>query len=293
MRLFRPATMLLAVAAMASSACSISLDAAQYVGKEDKNFAVTAKPEVVLKTFDGSIEVSAWDKSQVAVTIERRAGSQAEAEELKVTAEQVGNKVVIEAVKPENRVQVGWNHGRSVSFVVHVPKQADLTATSGDGSIEARGLAGTVELKSGDGSIKAADLSGDVGIHTGDGSVEAANVSGGLSIATGDGSVSVSGAPRTLKAHTGDGSVHVDVATTTTPTDDWEVTTGDGSINVALPSGFNAVLDAHTGDGSVNADDFGLKAHGDDRNDLQGTLGSGGKTLRIRSGDGSIRVEKR
>jgi DUF4097 and DUF4098 domain-containing protein YvlB len=286
--------MLLALAAVASSACSIDLDAAQYVGKEDKNFAVSGKAEVVLKTFDGSIEVTAWDKSQVAVTIERRAGSQAEANELKVTAEQVGNKVVVEAVKPDHDgVHMGWNHGRSVSFVVHVPKQADLTASSGDGSIQASGLAGTVELKSGDGSIKAADLTGDVGIHTGDGSVEAQNVSGGLSIATGDGSVSVSGAPRTLKAHTGDGSVHVEVATTTTPSEDWEITTGDGSVNVALPAGFNAQLDAHTGDGGVSADDFGLKVSGDEKNNLQGAIGSGGKTLRIRSGDGSIHVEKR
>ena len=53
------------------------------------------------------------------------------------------------------------------------------------------------------------------------------------------------------------------------------------------------MVDAHTGDGRVNAEDFGLKAHGDDKNDLQGTLGSGGKTLRIRSGDGSISIAKR
>jgi DUF4097 and DUF4098 domain-containing protein YvlB len=284
---------LFALSVLASAACSIELDAAQYVGKEDKSFAVTGTADVSIKTFDGSIQVTAWDKPEVAVTIERRADNQSDADALKVKAEQTGSRIVLEALKPESEIHVGWTHGRSVSFVVHVPKQSNLSAKSGDGSIQASGVSGTVDLASGDGSIKAADLTGQVGLHTGDGSVSAQNVSGALTIATGDGSVNVEGAPHSLKAHTGDGSIHVSVASTTSPEEDWEITTGDGSVSVTLPQGFNALLDAHTGDGTVNADDFGLKAHGDDKNDLQGTLGSGGKTLRIRSGDGSISIARR
>jgi DUF4097 and DUF4098 domain-containing protein YvlB len=294
MRLLRPATpVLFALSVLASAACSIELDAAQYVGKEDKSFAVTGTADVSIKTFDGSIQVTAWDKPEVAVTIERRADNQSDAEALKVKAEQTGGRIVLEALKPESEIHVGWTHGRSVSFVVHVPKQSNLSAKSGDGSIQASGVTGTVDLASGDGSIRAVDLTGQVGLHTGDGSVSAQNVSGALTIATGDGSVTVEGAPHSLKAHTGDGSIHVAVASTTSPAEDWEITTGDGSVSVTLPQGFNALLDAHTGDGTVNADDFGLKAHGDDKNDLQGTLGSGGKTLRIRSGDGSISIARR
>ena len=291
----RPRLAVLALAALASSACTIDLDAAQYTAKEDKSFNVAGKAEVSLKTFDGSISVMAWDKSQVALTIERHAGSQAEAEALKVKAEQEGNRIIVEAVKPEGHdgMHVGWHAGRSVSFVLHVPKQTDLTASSGDGSISANGLAGTVQLKSGDGSIKAADLVGDVTVHTGDGSVDADNVSGALDVSTGDGSVSISGAPKALKARTGDGSVNVRVAGGVAgPTEDWDISTGDGGVTVNLPSGFNAQLDAHTGDGSVSADDFGLRPTGEDKNNLQGTLGSGGRTLRIRSGDGSIHVGK-
>jgi DUF4097 and DUF4098 domain-containing protein YvlB len=271
MRLLRPAApALFALSIATSAACSIELDAAQYVGKEDKSFAVSGAADVTIKTFDGSIQVTAWDKPEVAVTIERRADNQADADALKVKAEQTGGRVVIEALKPESEIHVGWTHGRSVSFVVHVPKQSNLSAKSGDGSIQASGVSGTVDLSSGDGSIKAADLTGQVALHTGDGSVSAQNVTGTLTIATGDGSITVEGAPRALKAHT-----------------------GDGSVAVELPEGFNATLDAHTGDGTVNAEAFGLKAHGEDKNDLQGTLGSGGRTLRIRSGDGSISIARR
>lgn len=292
MRAVRGRMAVLALAAAASAACSINLDAAQYVNKEEKSFAVTGKAEVVLKTFDGSIELAAWDKSQVAVTIQREAGNQADANELKVTAEQVGNRIVIEAVKPENRTEIGWNNGRSVSFIVHVPKTTDVTASSGDGSITATGVDGTVTLKSGDGSIKAASLTGDVTIHTGDGSIDAENITGGLNMSTGDGSMSITGAPKSLRAHSGDGSVHVDVGSASRADGDWDISTGDGSVTVTLPGGFNAQLDAHTGDGDISAEDFGLRPSNDSKNDLRGVIGSGGPTLRIRSGDGSIHLSK-
>jgi DUF4097 and DUF4098 domain-containing protein YvlB len=296
MRTIRSGAAILALAVAASTACSINLNAEQYVNKEHKTFAVTGKADVELKTFDGSIEVTSWDKPEVAVTIERRADTQAEAEALKVTAEQSGNRVVIHAVKPErseSQVQVGFHHGRSVRFVVSVPRTTDLNATSGDGSISVSGITGRVDARSGDGSIATNDISGDVGLDTGDGSISADNVTGDLKINTGDGSVSVKGQPRGLIAHTGDGSVSVDVTSATTAAGDWELTTGDGGIHVTLPANFNAQLDAHTGDGGIDANDFGLRATGEDRNDLRGAIGSGGPTLRLRTGDGGITLSKR
>ena len=41
------------------------------------------------------------------------------------------------------------------------------------------------------------------------------------------------------------------------------------------------------------AEDFGLRTSGDHRSDLKGNIGSGGAALRIRTGDGSIRLAKR
>jgi DUF4097 and DUF4098 domain-containing protein YvlB len=294
MRTLRSGAALLALAVAGSTACSINLNAEQHVAKEQKTFAVTGAAELELKTFDGSIEVTSWDKPEVAVTIERRASSQAEAEALKVTSEQIGNRVVIHAPKPEREdVQVGWQQGRSVRFVVTVPRTTQLNATSGDGSISVTGITGRVDVRSGDGSITASNVSGDVGIDTGDGSVSAEDVSGNLKINTGDGSVTVKGQPRALVAHTGDGSVSVDVTSAAAPVSDWELSTGDGGIHVALPAGFNAQIDAHTGDGGINANDWGLRASGEDRNDLRGAIGSGGPTLRLRTGDGGITLTKR
>jgi DUF4097 and DUF4098 domain-containing protein YvlB len=294
MRTFRFGAPLVVLALAMSVGCSIDLNAEQYVAKEEKSFAVSGKAELEVKTFDGSVEVTSWDKPQVALTIERHAGSQAEADTLKVNTTQTGNRIVVEAVKPErNEVHVGWHQGRSVRFIVRVPRQTDLTATSGDGAISISGVTGAVSARSGDGSISVSDVSGDVIIHTGDGAVSAEQVSGRVDVSTGDGSVTIKGAPHSLKARTGDGALDLDVATSASQADDWDLSTGDGGVSVVLPSGFNAQLDAHTGDGGIDASDFGLRPSGEEKNDLQGTIGSGGRTLRIRTGDGGITIRKK
>ena len=296
MRTIRSGAPILALAVVASAACSINLNAEQYVNKEHKTFTVSGQADVELKTFDGSIEVTSWDKPEVSVTIERRADSQAEAEALKVTADQTGNRIVIHAVKPEHsdsEMHVGFHQGRSVRFVVSVPRTTDLNATSGDGSISVSGITGRVTARSGDGSITTSDIKGDVGLDTGDGSITAEGVTGNLKINSGDGSVTVRGQPQALIAHTGDGSVNVDVTAAAAPASDWELTTGDGGIHVTLPANFNAQVDAHTGDGGIEANDFGLRATGEERNDLRGSIGSGGPTIRLRTGDGGITLSKR
>lgn len=282
-----------AVAAVLTSGCEINVSADQFVGKEEKTFTVTGKPELALKTFDGAIEVTAWDKPVVGLTIERRAGTQADAEALKVTTSQDGNRIIVEAIQPERQVQVGFNTGRSVRFVVSVPNQTDLQARTGDGSISVTGVHGRLELRTGDGSIAGTGLNGEVVAQTGDGSVTLEGVKGNVDVHTGDGSVRVAGAPDALKTHTGDGSITLSVERGTAIAKDWEISTGDGAVKLELPDGINADLDASTGDGSVTAGDFGIEPSGADKNELRGRVGSGGSTIRLRSGDGSITVAKR
>ena len=87
--------------------------------------------------------------------------------------------------------------------------------------------------------------------------------------------------------------------------DNWDITTSDGSIVVTLPGLFNAELDAETSDGAVRTNHPLLEDHRDDRRDgedgderrerrrvLRSKIGDGGKTFKIRSGDGTIRIER-
>jgi hypothetical protein len=73
--------------------------------------------------------------------------------------------------------------------------------------------------------------------------------------------------------------------------DDWSFTTGDGSVSLYLPNDFSAQLDASTGDGSVHSELSVSGTRGEhERRSLQGQIGQGGKLLKIRTGDGTIRL---
>ena len=86
----------------------------------------------------------------------------------------------------------------------------------------------------------------------------------------------------------------------TAMTGDWSVSTGDGGVALYLPSDFGAELDAHTNDGSIRNelavaaeadDDRGRRDGDEERHTLRRRLGSGGRMLKIRTGDGSIRLK--
>ena len=55
----------------------------------------------------------------------------------------------------------------------------------------------------------------------------------------------------------------------------------------------DAELDASTGDGTISAGDFGLQTDGERKHELRGRIGTGGPTLKVRTGDGGITIAKR
>jgi len=297
-------TLALATALPFTLAGCVVVDSQGHITREEKRFTVSGTPELKLVTFDGAIEIRAGDGKNVVVEIEKRGPTKESTEELKVESKQDGDRIEVEVKKPAHEV-VFFGVGRmspTAKLIVTMPRDGNVTARSGDGSIRIEHVHGRLELKTGDGSIRATDIAGQLTLSTGDGSVTLDDVGGDLDVDTGDGSVSVAGKLTTVKLHTGDGSITFRAAAGTFMKDDWSMTTGDGGIALYLPSDFGAELDAHTGDGSIR-NELDLKAeaeaddrdrdrdHDRDRRTLKGKLGSGGKLLRIRTGDGSIRLK--
>lgn len=285
-----------ALLALACSGCSINLNGDEIIVREEARFAVDGPAELILETFDGSVSVTSSERPEILVEIHKRGPDREQAASLEVRTSQDGNRVRLEAPDPGREGFVGIGHviTPSVSFVVTVPRSTAVTARTRDGSITLDDLEGTIDVRSGDGSIKASRITGDMRAETGDGSMRIDDVEGRVSLDSGDGSIRASGRFDALHARTRDGSIDIEVAAGSRMSDDWDLTTGDGTVVVRLPSSFDAEVDAQSGDGSVRSEIGGLERKGDDgRESLRGRLGQGGHQLRLRSGDGSIRIVER
>jgi DUF4097 and DUF4098 domain-containing protein YvlB len=272
----------------------IGADQNKYVEREEKHFAVTGKPDVVLTTFDGSIEIRTWDKPDVQVVVEKRGRDQNAVAAIEIHAEQNGNHVEVSVTEPKH-TGLNFHFGnRSAKLLISLPASSDVSAKSGDGSIDIERVTGRVQLRSGDGSIRGRSLSGDVKATTGDGSIKIDGVNGVLSVDTGDGSIAVGGKLTRLHARSGDGSVTIRADAGSAPEADWDISTGDGSVTLEVPDGFDAELDAHTGDGGIRMQDVTVSNVTGQlgKNTVRGRLGAGGREVRVRTGDGSITLRR-
>jgi DUF4097 and DUF4098 domain-containing protein YvlB len=273
----------------------VSADLNKYVEREEKRFSTSGTPDVALSTFDGSIEIRAWDKPEVEVIVEKRAVDKEAAATIEVHARQDGNRVTVDVKVPKTSgFGIHFNKSRSAKLIVSAPASSNIAASSGDGSIDVARISGHLELRSGDGSIQGRELNGDVRAHTGDGSIRLDGVNGTLDVDTGDGSVAASGKLTSVRARSGDGSVAIHARAGSAAESDWNIVTGDGSVTLELPDGFNGELDAHTGDGRIHMSGITLSNVTGEigRNDVRGQLGSGGRRVRVRTGDGSITLRK-
>ncbi len=282
----------LSSAALIASGCVV-VDSQGHIVRDEKRFTVSGTPDLRLTTFDGGIDIRSGEGKEIIVEIEKRGPSQEAVDRLEVAASQDGNRVTVEVKKPTGEFwSFGMGHSSpSARLIVTMPKDGDVTARSGDGSIRVEHVHGALDLRTGDGSIRASDVSGRLVLNTGDGSVTLDEAEGDLELETGDGGVTVAGKLGSVKLHTGDGSITFRAEAGSVMKDDWSITTGDGGVALYLPSDFSAELDAHTGDGSIRSDIQVTGAAENSRRNVRGRLGSGGKMLRIRTGDGSIHLK--
>lgn len=254
-----------------------------------KSYTLTGKPQLSVQAGDGSVTILSRNQNQIDAHVTTRGWRVGP--DVKIEERQTGNAVEITIHVPRSHFNFfGASHGLRVELVV--PRNADLDIHTGDGAITCDPVSGNIRLDSGDGSINAHGLSGTVRLHSGDGAINASGVDGSLDASTGDGRISVRGRFDSLQLRSGDGSIQAETAAGSKTAAGWSLRTGDGSIRLALPADFAADLDAHTGDGRITIG-FPVTVSGTlGRSTIRGKLGAGGGPLVLRSGDGSIHIEK-
>jgi Putative adhesin len=285
LRLSRGAMVLgLAVGLCAFAASSLRAD------EVTKTFTVSGHARVRVTTDDGSVRVSTGDIKQVEIRVVY-SGYKLD-KDLRVSSEQNGDSVEVEAKTSGGGL---WSWGvrhSSLRVEVHMPKDADLSVRSGDGSVEADSINGNVDITAGDGSITAQSLKGSMRFHTGDGHIEGRGLDGTVDASSGDGHINVEGRFDGMTIRTGDGSVNARAAAGSKVGTAWSIHTGDGSVDLEVPGDLAANLDASTHDGHIS---LGLQVTVEgtfSSSSIHGKLNGGGAALTIHTGDGSIHLSK-
>jgi len=277
-------------AAMTAAVLALAMAGAARAEEITKTYTISGRARVHVETDDGSIRVSTGDIKQVEIRVEY--GGYKLDRDLLVNMSQNGDSVDVSA---KTRSTSFWNwgvHHTSLRVEIHMPREADLSARSGDGSIEVDSLNGNVDLTAGDGHITAQGLRGNLRFHTGDGHIEARGLDGQVDASAGDGHINVEGRFDSLRIKTGDGSVTARADAGSHVNSPWDIHTGDGSVDLEIPGDLKANIEASTNDGRISLG-LPITVEGTfSSSKIQGKLNGGGQTVTIRTGDGSIHLNK-
>src|SRR5262249_12967335 len=150
----------------------------------NKNYTISGRATVKVDTNDGSVRIVTGDAKTVQFRVEYE-GYELD-KNLHIESSQSGDTVELTA-----RVTGHWGfswggHSRRLHVEVLMPRQADLDAHTGDGSVEAAALEGNIRVYTGDGSIRANNLTGTIDLHTNDGSINVDTLKGDMRLHTGD-----------------------------------------------------------------------------------------------------------
>ena len=274
-----------------------------------KSFKVEGTAKVRIETTDANIRVTSCECATVEARITTQ-GWTIGGDGINIVDHQTGDQVDIEVRFPRRLFQMNWGN-RRVDIEIKTPLNADLDLHTGDGNVDVQGIKGTLLLRSGDGHLNLSELQGTLRASTGDGNIDMRNVRGDLTLHTADGRIDLSGIDGSLRAETGDGRVRVngrfdvlDVKTGDGGIDavaadgskldaNWRLNTGDGNLTLRLPAAIAADVELQTNDGSIDLDMPVTVSGRQGKREVHGQLNGGGKLLSLKTGDGSIRLEKR
>jgi DUF4097 and DUF4098 domain-containing protein YvlB len=231
--------------------------------QESKSFTISGSPSVNVNTFDGSVQIHGWDKSEVKYTVTKRASDDEGIRQIRMEDSQTASSVSVIARSENDR-------DGSASIELWVPRNATLHVSSDDGSLRLDGVSGDITLRTGDGSIEVNEGTGQLKVNTGDGHIHVMHFDGQLDAVTGDGSIRMDGNFNALSART-----------------------GDGGISLTVPASSNFTLETNaagevTNEGLTLTEDISPS-----KRVKRWRVGSGGKVFVLNTGDGQIVLRSR
>ncbi len=202
---------------------------------------------------NGGISVKGWERNEILVRARIQATAPSQTE-----ADALAGQMVINTAGANifaSGPEIRRDHSWSVSFEVFVPRRSDLSLQSHNGGISISDVHGRLDFQA---------LNGGVVLNRVGGSVHGGTTNGGLVVQ--------------LSGDRWDGE-ELDVKTT------------NGGIIMSVPENYSAHLETGTVNGSLQIG-FPVTGQGNITRELAVNLGSGGRTIRARTTNGGVRINR-
>jgi DUF4097 and DUF4098 domain-containing protein YvlB len=275
--------------------------------KEDFHYTypLTAGGRLSLDNFNGSVEISSWEKAEVEINGTKYANTQSRLNEIKIDITPSPSSISIRTTPPGDR-----RGNAGARYVIRVPRKVLLDPiTSSNGGIRVDGIDGNVRLRTSNGTVRAMRVNGSLEANTSNGGVEASDVTGNTTIHTSNGTVRAEVKKGRFEATTSNGGInarvfepdasnpvrlessngHIELSLDAPR--EVRARTSNSSITLRVPSSLNARLRAHTSNSSITTDfDVNVRGGNLSKHHLEGDIGSGGSLLDLETSNGGIRV---
>lgn len=205
---------------------------------------------------NGGIAVEGWDGNDIRVEarVAVRGDSESEASALVDSVEVRLDGRTLEARSDRDRSDS--YPAWWVSFRIRVPRDTDLELRTSNGGISVADVVSRVRFEASNGGVTLRDIGGDV------------------------------------KGQTSNGGLRVELSGDRWVGEGLDVRTTNGGVRLAIPEGYSARLETGTTNGSMNVG-FPVTVQGRLTGNLGVDLGDGGATLKVRTTNGSVRVDRR
>lgn len=225
--------------------------------EENFNFPVNDGAVFKLENVNGNIEVQAWDRSEIVVRAIKSANNREALERIEILVDADADHVSIDTKL--GRSSGSWfnwsnNDNGRVSYIIQAPSDVILRSVETvNGDIEVSGMHAEVVVESVNGEINVSGLTGRTTLETVNGEIVA----------------------------------HFDAFDST---QEAEIGTVNGGIEVYLAAGIDANLEAETLNGRIS-NDFGFEVERSFASrEMSGQLGQGGGRMHFETVNGGIRI---
>ncbi len=285
---------LVPLAAVALCGCNALTNRFSAREEVKSSFKTTAPPQIVVDTFNGSINVVGGPAGEVACKVIKTAsGPDQDAaddalEDIEVNMVQEADNTIRVTAKLKNGVQ-GGNRGASVEL--RVPAESNLHLQTNNGGISANGPFGDISAETTNGGLNVDGALTNVRLTTSNGSVKLKGGAGRIELESSNGGIDAKTGKGLLTARTSNGSVRFAGELIEGK---HSFVTSNGKVSLTLPEDARFKIDASTSMGKITTNFDVKKGKDAGRKHLRGTVGAGepGVVIEVQTSNGNVEIKK-